>query len=166
MAREQHSGGSGGIELGRFLRARRSRVTPGDVGLPVSGGLRRTPSLRREEVVTLAGISNDYYTRLGRGTETRPSPSVVDAITRTLRLDEAEHKHLRNLAACADGQPAAPAAVPSLSVPAGTDLPLESLRPNPAYVVGRTRPQRRLGLPRRLVTPADSGAHGPVDTLT
>ncbi|MGP4006942.1 helix-turn-helix transcriptional regulator [Streptomyces sp. 4N124] len=138
MAREQHSGGSGGTELGRFLRARRRRVTPGDVGLPASSGLRRTPGLRREELATLAGISIDYYARLERGTETRPSPSVIDAIARALRLGEAEHKHLRELAASADGNVVAPTTVPSRSVPPGTELILESLRPNPAYVVGRT----------------------------
>ncbi|QJS99857.1 helix-turn-helix domain-containing protein [Streptomyces asoensis] len=137
MAREQHSG-SGGTELGRFLRARRTRVTPGDVGLPVSSGVRRTPGLRREELATLAGISIDYYARLERGTETRPSPSVIDAIARVLRLEEAEHKHLRELAASADGHVTASATVPSRSLPPGTQLILESLRPNPAYVVGRT----------------------------
>ncbi|MFC7265398.1 helix-turn-helix domain-containing protein [Streptomyces lutosisoli] len=141
-------------------------MTPDDVGLPVSGGLRRTPGLHREEVATLAGISNDYYARRERGTETRPSPSAIDALARALRLGEAEHKHLWDLTACADGQPTAPAAVPSRSVPASTELLLESLRPNPAYVVGHTRPQRQLGLHRRSVAPADSGAHGPVDTLT
>ncbi|WP_406327061.1 helix-turn-helix domain-containing protein [Streptomyces sp. NBC_00203] len=141
-------------------------MTPDDVGLPVSGGPRRTPGPRREEVATLAGISNDYYARLERGTETRPSPSVVDALARALRPGEAEHKHLRDLATCADGQPAAPTAGCSRSVPAGTELPPESPRPNPLYVVGRTRPQRQLGLHRRPVDPADSGAHGPVDTLT
>ncbi|GAB3004147.1 helix-turn-helix transcriptional regulator [Streptomyces pseudoechinosporeus] len=138
MAREQHSGGSGGTELGRFLRARRTRVTPGDVGLPAASGLRRTPGLRREELATLAGISIDYYARLERGTETRPSPSVIDALARALRLGEAEHKHLRELAAIADGAGATSATVPSRSVPPGTELILESLRPNPAYVVGRT----------------------------
>ncbi|MFD3375759.1 MULTISPECIES: helix-turn-helix transcriptional regulator [unclassified Streptomyces] len=137
MAREQHSG-SGGTELGRFLRARRTRVTPGDVGLPATSGLRRTPGLRREELATLAGISIDYYARLERGTETRPSPSVIDAIARALRLGEAEHQHLRDLAACADGNVVASATVPSRSMPPGTELILERLRPNPAYVVGRT----------------------------
>lgn len=138
MAREQHRGGSGGTELGRFLRARRRRVAPGDVGLPTSSGLRRTPGLRREELATLAGISIDYYARLERGTETRPSPSVIDAIARALRLGRAEHKHLRELAASADGNAAAPTTQPSRSIPPGTHLILESLRPNPAYVVGRT----------------------------
>ncbi|MFD9514922.1 helix-turn-helix domain-containing protein [Streptomyces mirabilis] len=110
MAREQHSGGT---ELGRFLRARRTRVKPGDVGLPASSGIRRTPGLRREELATLAGISIDYYARLERGTETRPSPSVIDALARVLLLGEAEHKHLRDLAASADGHETAPAAVPA-----------------------------------------------------
>jgi transcriptional regulator with XRE-family HTH domain len=55
-----------GTELGRFLRARRAQLSPVDVGLPVYQGIRRTPGLRREELATLAGISNDYYTRLER----------------------------------------------------------------------------------------------------
>ncbi|MGW4958366.1 helix-turn-helix domain-containing protein [Nonomuraea sp. NPDC004186] len=98
MAREQRDG-SGGSELGRFLRARRTRVTPGEVGLTVGPGLRRTPGLRREELATLAGVSVDHYVRLERGRETRPSPAVVDALARALLLDEIEHEHLRSLAA-------------------------------------------------------------------
>ncbi len=66
-------------ELGRFLRARREGVRPQDAGLPPGTGSRRTPGLRREEIATLAGVSIDYYTRLERGRETRPSPAVVDA---------------------------------------------------------------------------------------
>jgi hypothetical protein len=77
MAGEQVSGGS---ELGRFLRARRTRITPGEVGLTIGPGMRRTPGLRREELATLAGISIDYYTRLERGKETRPSPAVIDSL--------------------------------------------------------------------------------------
>jgi transcriptional regulator with XRE-family HTH domain len=73
MAPEQASGS----ELGRFLRARRTRITPGEVGLTIGPGMRRTPGLRREELATLAGISIDYYTRLERGKETRPSPAVI-----------------------------------------------------------------------------------------
>ena len=69
----------GGTELGRFLRARRAQVTPAEVGLPPVQGIRRTSGLRREELATLAGISNDYYIRLERGKETRPSPEVIDA---------------------------------------------------------------------------------------
>ena len=62
-------------ELGRFLRTRRAGVRPDDVGLPAGPGTRRTPGLRREELATLAGVSIDYYTRLERGKETRPSPA-------------------------------------------------------------------------------------------
>ncbi|MGJ6965872.1 helix-turn-helix domain-containing protein [Streptosporangium sp. G11] len=54
--------------------------------------------LRREELATLAGISIDYYVRLERGKEVRPSPTVLDALARTLRLDDQEHQHLRELA--------------------------------------------------------------------
>ena len=86
-------------ELGRFLRTRRAGVRPADVGLPVGAGPRRTPGLRREELATLAGVSIDYYTRLERGKETRPSPAVVDALARALRLDDEEHEYLRALAA-------------------------------------------------------------------
>ncbi|MGW0649666.1 helix-turn-helix domain-containing protein, partial [Streptomyces umbrinus] len=96
MAREQHTGsgtgtgagrrgsgrsggggnsGGSGSELGRFLKARRARVTPADVGLPAGPGLRRTPGLRREELATLAGVSIDYYTRMERGRET-PTPTT------------------------------------------------------------------------------------------
>jgi len=60
--------------------------------------VRRTPGLRREKVAALAGMSIDYYTRLERGRETRPSPAVVDALARALKLDHDEHEHLRALA--------------------------------------------------------------------
>ncbi|HEX2299628.1 MAG TPA: helix-turn-helix transcriptional regulator, partial [Pseudonocardiaceae bacterium] len=59
--------------LAAFLRARRARVGPKDVGLPVGVGLRRTPGLRREELAALAGVSVDYYIRLEQGKETNPS---------------------------------------------------------------------------------------------
>ena len=73
MAPEQQQHDGSGTELGRFLRARRSQVTPADVGFTPGTGVRRTPGLRREEVAALAGVSIDYYTRLERGKETRPS---------------------------------------------------------------------------------------------
>ena len=82
----QAAGPGTGTELGRYLRARRARVTPAEAGLPAGTGLRRTPGLRREELATLAGVSVDYYTRLERGRETNPSPSVIDALARALRL--------------------------------------------------------------------------------
>jgi transcriptional regulator with XRE-family HTH domain len=129
---------SGGSELGRFLRARRAEVTPAEAGLTAGIGLRRTPGLRREELATLAGVSVDYYTRLERGKENRPSPAVVDALARVLRLDDTEHEHLHDLAARAARHLPEPPAAPSRSVSPGIKLLLESLRPNPAYVVSRT----------------------------
>ncbi|MFF4353533.1 helix-turn-helix transcriptional regulator [Streptomyces sp. NPDC001530] len=136
MTPEQRMGA--GTELGRFLRARRARVTPAEAGLPVGAGLRRTPGLRREELATLAGISIDYYTRLERGRETRPSPPVVDSLARALRLEDDEHEHLRSLAARAARTAPEPPTAPSRTVRPGVKLLLESLRPNPSHVVSRT----------------------------
>ncbi|MGW3725042.1 helix-turn-helix transcriptional regulator [Streptomyces sp. NPDC000851] len=128
----------GGSELGRFLRARRDQTTPDDLGLAVSLGQRRTPGLRREELATLAGVSIDYYTRLERGKETRPSPGVVDALARALKLSDDEYQHLRSLAAgAAHFGPTTPAA-PDRAVQPQTRLLLDVLRPHPAYVIGRT----------------------------
>ncbi|MGW0582137.1 helix-turn-helix transcriptional regulator [Streptomyces sp. NPDC002920] len=136
MTREQPVGG--GTELGGFLRARRARITPAEAGLTAGPGPRRTPGLRREELATLAGISIDYYTRLERGKETRPSPSVVDALARALRLEQDEHEHLRGLAALAARTAPQPPTPPSRTIRPGVKLLLESLRPNPAHVVSRT----------------------------
>lgn len=125
-------------ELGRFLRARREGVRPADVGLPAGAGSRRTPGLRREEIATLAGVSIDYYTRLERGRETRPSPAVVDALARTLLLDGDEHEYLKSLATQAARRAPVPRQPPSRSLRPTAKLLLETLRPNPAYVVSRT----------------------------
>jgi transcriptional regulator with XRE-family HTH domain len=124
-------------ELGRFLRARREGVRPEDAGLPPGTGSRRTPGLRREEIATLAGVSIDYYTRLERGRETRPSPAVVDALARALRLDGDEHEYLKSLAAQAARRAPAPPKPPSGALRPTARLLLETLRPNPAYVVNR-----------------------------
>lgn len=73
--------------LGEYLRARRALVRPQDVGL-ANRGRRRVPGLRREELATLAGISSDYYLRLEQGRDHHPSAQVIDALARSLRLDE------------------------------------------------------------------------------
>jgi transcriptional regulator with XRE-family HTH domain len=125
-------------EFGRFLRARREGVRPQDVGLPPGTASRRTPGLRREEIATIAGVSIDYYTRLERGRETRPSPAVVDALAKTLRLDDDEHEFLKSLAAQAARRAPVPPRPPSRTLRPTVKLLLESLRPNPAYVVSRT----------------------------
>jgi transcriptional regulator with XRE-family HTH domain len=126
-------------ELGRYLRARRAVVTPGELGLPAGNGRRRTPGLRREELAALAGVSIDYYIRLERGKETRPSPSVLDALARALRLDNEESSYLRQIAAqAARGAAAEPRPAPTRSVrPTLLNL-LEAIRPCPAYVLSRT----------------------------
>ncbi|MFI6401131.1 helix-turn-helix transcriptional regulator [Streptomyces sp. NPDC050548] len=89
---DQHS------EIREFLSARRAKITPEEAGFPAVGGHRRVPGLRRAEVALLAGISVEYYARLERGSLQGASDTVLDAVARTLRLDEAEHTHLRNLA--------------------------------------------------------------------
>lgn len=58
-------------ELAAFLKSRRDRVRPADVGL-TAGPRRRVPGLRREEVAQLAGLSADYYTELERGRGASP----------------------------------------------------------------------------------------------
>jgi transcriptional regulator with XRE-family HTH domain len=137
MAREQRS--SGGTELGRFLRARRTQVTPEGAGIDVGPGWRRTPGLRREELAALAGMSVDYYTRLERGKEYRPSPAVIDALAKALDLDHAAYEHLFDLATRAADMKPPQQVVPSNQKPApGTELLLERLRPYPARVLSRT----------------------------
>ena len=85
-------------EFGDFLRTRRAKVSPADVGLP-GGSRRRVAGLRREELAQLAGISVEYYQRLEQGRATRPSDEVLDAIAGILGLSEVEHTHLHRLAA-------------------------------------------------------------------
>lgn len=87
-------------ELGDFLRTRRERLRPEDVGLP-SGPRRRTPGLRREEVAVLAHISTEYYVRLEQGRAPRPSGEVLAGIATALRLTDAESDHLHLLAGTA-----------------------------------------------------------------
>ena len=84
-------------ELAEFLRTRRARVTPADVGLP-GGGQRRTPGLRRQEVAQLAGMSIDYYIRLEQGRGPHPSRQVLNALGRALMLGQDERAHLFRLA--------------------------------------------------------------------
>ncbi|AEW94413.1 MULTISPECIES: helix-turn-helix transcriptional regulator [Streptomycetaceae] len=88
----------GSSELGEFLRTRRARLQPEDVGLVSYGNRRRVPGLRREELAQLAGVSVAYYTRLEQGQSGNASDDVLDAIARALRLGEDEVAHLRNLA--------------------------------------------------------------------
>jgi len=94
-------------EVREFLSTRRDRLTPDRAGLPLYGGNRRVPGLRREEVALLAGVSVDYYTRLERGDLAGASDGVLDALARALQLDEAETAHLFDLARTANASPVA-----------------------------------------------------------
>jgi transcriptional regulator with XRE-family HTH domain len=85
-------------ELSEFLRSRRGRLQPQDVGLPQLGRHRRVPGLRREELAQLAGVSVAYYTRLEQGNGRNVSTEVLDAIARALKLSDAERDHLTHLA--------------------------------------------------------------------
>lgn len=85
-------------ELSEFLRSRRARLKPEDVGLPDFGRHRRVPGLRREELAQLAGVSVAYYTRLEQGNGQNVSGEVLGAIATALRLTDAEQAHLTHLA--------------------------------------------------------------------
>jgi transcriptional regulator with XRE-family HTH domain len=126
-------------ELRAFLRSRRARLSPADVGLPDGGGRRRTPGLRREELAALAGVGVSWYTWLEQGRDINPSPEVLDALARALRLDPAERRTLFALARTE---------LPLADDVAGGDAEglgevgelialVDSLHPNPAYLLGR-----------------------------
>ncbi len=119
--------------LGEFLRARRELVTPLQAGIR-DHGPRRVPGLRREEVAMLAGISADYYLRLERGRDRNPSPQVLDAIARVLRLDDDHAAHLRSLVAEA---PRPPRRRPGAQVPPAGALKLLDALAQPAFIEDR-----------------------------
>jgi transcriptional regulator with XRE-family HTH domain len=116
-------------ELAAFLRSRRERVMPGDVGLP-DAGRRRTPGLRREEVATLAGVGVTWYTWLEQARDIHVSEQVLRAIARTLLLDTHERAHLFTLA----GAPAPTEYVDSLAVTPEVRAIMDKLDPFPAFV--------------------------------
>jgi transcriptional regulator with XRE-family HTH domain len=116
-------------ELAAFLRSRRERLTPHQVGIPITGR-RRTPGLRREEVAQLAGVGVTWYTWLEQGRDIRPSDQVLGAIARTLQLDPYESAHLYTLA----GLPARPSQKDGNAVPPGAAALLDRLDPWPAMV--------------------------------
>jgi transcriptional regulator with XRE-family HTH domain len=84
-------------ELAKFLRSRRERIAPNEVGLPV-GPRRRTLGLRREEVAVLAGLSPTWYTYLEQGRDIQPSREVLDSLANVLRLSEDERRYIHRLA--------------------------------------------------------------------
>jgi transcriptional regulator with XRE-family HTH domain len=120
-------------QSGEFLRSRRERLTPSDVGLP-NGFRRRTPGLRREEVALLAGVGATWYTWLEQGRDVRPSAEVLSALADALRLDPVERRHLYILN---DRPPPEPRPTGPEVVDEALLRMLESLTSQPAYVLGR-----------------------------
>lgn len=122
-------------ELGDFLRARRGRLRPGDVGLE-PGGRRKVTGLRREELALLAGLSTDYYQRMEQGRPVRPSDTVLDALAGALGLDDEERRHLFALAHAARRPAGARVDRAPERVPDGTRRLLRVMD-TPAVVLGR-----------------------------
>jgi transcriptional regulator with XRE-family HTH domain len=117
-------------ELGAFLRSRRERITPEQVGLRTSRR-RRTPGLRREEVAQLAGVGVTWYTWLEQGRDINASPQVLAAIARALLFDPQERTHLFTLAGVADETVAEECRVLAPTV----QTILDQLEPFPALAV-------------------------------
>lgn len=120
-------------QLSDFLRTRRARLKPVDVGL-VDGGRRRTPGLRREEVALLAGVGTSWYTWLEQGRDITVSSSVLDAVSTALRLTESERAHLYSLAGT--NPPPAGGYRPSAATPELLHL-LDAWAPRPAMLQDR-----------------------------
>ncbi|WP_327661833.1 MULTISPECIES: MmyB family transcriptional regulator [unclassified Streptomyces] len=123
-------------ELSEFLRTRRARLKPEDVGLPSMGRHRRVPGLRREELAQLAGVSVAYYTRLEQGNGRNVSAEVLDAIARALRLSDTEHAHLVHLASPTRQRRRSPAPKRQQQVRPALRHLLDSLEGVPAYIGG------------------------------
>ncbi|MGR3933845.1 helix-turn-helix transcriptional regulator [Streptomyces sp. BRA346] len=116
-------------ELAAFLRSRRERITPEQVGLP-RGRRRRTPGLRREEVAQLSTVGVTWYTWLEQARDIHVSVQVLDAIARALLLDRSERAHLFALAGEIDPIPGSECS----GVPQSLQVMLEQLEPFPACV--------------------------------
>ncbi|MEU4393592.1 helix-turn-helix transcriptional regulator [Kribbella sp. NPDC023855] len=116
--------------MSAFLRSRRERIQPEEVGF-APGGRRRTPGLRREEVAQLAGVGVTWYTWLEQGRDINVSAQVLEAISRTLRLDRLERNHLYTLAGLVLG----PAKGDCASLPGSVQKMLDQLSPYPAQVL-------------------------------
>ena len=120
-------------ELGDFLRTRRARMAPEDIGLP-RGSRRRAPGLRRAEVAQLAGVSVDWYTWLEQGRPITVSTQVLERIVQALRLNANERDHLFFLA---HQQPSPARVVETETVSPTLQHFLDQQRLSPAFVLGR-----------------------------
>jgi transcriptional regulator with XRE-family HTH domain len=121
-------------DVREFLMSRRSRITPAQAGIPAYGGARRVAGLKREEVAMLAGVSTEYYARLERGNLRGVSESVLESLSRTLQLDEAERVHLLDLARAATPSPAAGTRRVRAEVRPSVERILAGMTGTPAYI--------------------------------
>lgn len=120
------------VELGDFLRTRRARLQPDQLGLPTFGR-RRTPGLRRDEVAQLAGVGVSWYTWLEQGRDITVSEQVVERLAETLQLESEERRHLFVLARGA--VPVAPTQAEIVSPPPGIQAVLDALGVTPAILI-------------------------------
>lgn len=117
--------------LGEFLRSRRERLSPQDVGITAYGP-RRTAGLRREEVAQLAHIGTSWYTSLEQGRSINPSEDVLNNLAQALQLSESERAHLHHLA-----RPSQQEHAEHQPLTASLEKMIQALDPNPAFVLGR-----------------------------
>jgi transcriptional regulator with XRE-family HTH domain len=151
-------------DIREFLASRRARITPEQAGLPDFGGSRRVAGLRRAEVAMIAGVSPDYYTRLERGNLSGVSDSVLDALCRALRLDEAERSHLYDLARASGPTPRTGRRPTKQQVRPGTWHLLDAMTDAPAFVRnGRLDILAANRLAEALYSPAFDNAARPVN---
>lgn len=124
-------------ELGEFLRSRRTRLQPADVGIAPDARARRVAGLRREELAQLAVISTEYYTRLEQGRAGNVSKEILHALAEALRLDRDERAHLMNLASTTTGTLRRRSPERPQRVRPGMQQLLETLHHVPAFILGR-----------------------------
>ena len=154
-------------ELGAFLRSRRARLRPADVGL-ADWGVRRVPGLRREEVAQLANVGLTWYTWLEQGREGHPSASVLTAIADALRLDAHERAHLFALARDPEdrtGGGEGHASQPVSTGP-GLDMLVQGFEPAPVYAISARFDVLAHNRPARLLFgDLGTGPSGPANML-
>ncbi|MET7644755.1 helix-turn-helix transcriptional regulator [Streptomyces sp. NPDC005426] len=156
------SSGASGTEIRRheladFLRSRRERITPEQVGL-VRGPRRRTPGLRREEVAQLSAVGVTWYTWLEQARDIQVSPQVLDALARALLLDRSERTHLFSLAGAVDPAPGTdcPSITPALRTMLRQLEPIPACVQNSRYdVLAHNRTYGRLLCDMDAVAPED-----------
>jgi transcriptional regulator with XRE-family HTH domain len=148
-------------DIREFLATRRARLSPADVGLP-AGSRRRVPGLRREEVAVLAGVSIEWYTRLEKGHIAGVSEEVLDAVAGALRLNEAEHVYLFDLARAARPTKRAPRRRKPVEVPEQLRWMIDSVQGSAAIVAnGRLDLLAVNALGRALYSPLFTDEQGP-----